>query len=308
MSSSTFHILNKKIFFKLTTIVYSVLLCFFISCKKEEVKQYAATEVYPEDSLLNSIKQKRAVIVLAHDDDMCAMSGTAAKLNSNGWEIGVISLSKTEARNQAQIKACRNILDTVMFVKLSHDELRNDLNVVENPYEALPKSKFSEVFNMPLIEQKYIELINLMKPSVVFTLDNKIGGYGHPEHVMVSQMVIDLAKRGIITPSYIYQSVYTDHMENSIMKRHSHRMKSWGFPGDGWENAKNTYMVDGMPEPTVQINIKQQATVKMDYLKSYNERERKTIGFFIPAFEDYSAEEYFEIFDREFFRVIDLMR
>lgn len=61
-----------------------------------------------------------------------------------------------------------------------------------------------------------------------------------------------------------------------------------------------------MPEPTVQINITSEAQAKMNYLKSYNKRERKTMGFFIPAFEFYSAEEYFNIFDREFYRVIKL--
>jgi hypothetical protein len=42
----------------------------------------------------------------------------------------------------------------------------------------------------------------------------------------------------------------------------------------------------------------------MGYLLSYNERERKTMGFYVPAFEDYSATEYFSVFNREFYRVI----
>jgi len=131
-----------------------------------------------------------------------------------------------------------------------------------------------------------------------------MGGYGHPEHVLVSQMVIDLSEEQRITPLYIYQSVFTDHMENTIMRRHAERMKSWGFPGDEWDNAKRIYGVEGMPEPTVEIIIKSEAQFKMDYLRSYNKRERKTLGFFIPEFEKYRAEEYFTIFDREFFRVL----
>ena len=90
------------------------------------------------------------------------------------------------------------------------------------------------------------------------------------------------------------------------MKRHSERMKSWGFPGNEWDYAKKVYRVEGMPEPTVQVKIAGEAQQKMDYLRSYNKRERKTVGFFIPEFEKYSAEEYFTIFDREFFRVIKL--
>ena len=39
---------------------------------------------------------------------------------------------------------------------------------------------------------------------------------------------------------------------------------------------------------------------------SYEKRERKTVGFFFPALEEYSAEEYLAIIDSKFFRVIDL--
>jgi hypothetical protein len=84
-------------------------------------------------------------------------------------------------------------------------------------------------------------------------------------------------------------------------------MIEWGFSGDGWDKAKETYKVKGMPQPTTQIYIASEANEKMNYLKSYNEREQKTIGFFIPAFFEYSGEEYFEIFDREFFNVIEII-
>ena len=90
------------------------------------------------------------------------------------------------------------------------------------------------------------------------------------------------------------------------MDRLEKKMKSWGFEENGWEIAKNTYEVDGAPEPTTQINIENFAEQKMNYLKSYNKRERQIMGFYIPAFEDYSADEYFKIFDREFFRVIKI--
>ncbi len=275
-----------------------------IGCSREDVRQYAPTESFPDDTLLKSVENKRAMIVNAHDEDMCAIAGTISKLNNIGWNIAVVSFSKTPERDEAQRVACKNILDTVVFVNLTSEQIRNDIEGERNSYYALAKDSFDFVFNKPIIEQKFIKHINSFKPTIIFTLDNLIGGYGHPEHVLISQMIIDLANEKQISPSYIYQSVYTDHMENSIMERHSKRMKNWGFPGDEWEKAKKIYGVDGMPSPTVQVSIKEEAQIKMNYLKSYNKRERKTIGFFVPAFEDYSAEEYFEIFDREFYRVI----
>ena len=275
-------------------------------CQIESLRQYAATETYSEDTLLRNIPNKRAMIVIAHDDDMCAMAGTVSQLNQRGWEIAVMSFGKTPERNAAQVKACSSILDTVLFVHMTDQQYRNDLDGKILPYVAIPKETFQEVFNTAEVEAEYIKAIQHFQPSVIFTLDNEMGGYGHPEHVFVSQLVLDLANAGKIAPKYIYQSVFTDHMEKTIMQRHAMRLKSWGLPDDEWDNAKKTYKVEGMPEPNVQFNIRSEAKLKMDYLRSYEKRERKVLGFFIPEFEDYPAEKYFEIFDREFFRIVKI--
>jgi LmbE family N-acetylglucosaminyl deacetylase len=284
----------------------TALLLFGACGQREDIRPYAPTEVFPTDAVLSTIEPKRAMIVIAHDDDMCAMSGTISMLNSSGWEIAVLSFGNVPERMKAQTEACREILDTVMFIPMAPDQYRTDITPDMKPYEALPKSDFAVVFKSDLIRGEYESRINAYDPQVIFTLDNEIGGYGHPEHVFVSQMVLDLASENRINPRYVYQSVFTDHMEQTIMERLSGLMKGWGFDGDGWQKAQRTYGVSGMPEPTVQFDIKKQAAVKMDYLRSYNERERKVIGFYLPAFEDYDAEEYFGVFDREFFRVIEI--
>ncbi|MBK7856899.1 MAG: PIG-L family deacetylase [Bacteroidetes bacterium] len=198
-------------------------------------------------------------------------------------------------------------MDTVKFFDLDYKQWRKDFDVREEElYFPIAKEKFAETFNQKIVEDELTKCVNDFNPSVIFTLDNEIGGYGHPEHVFISQLTLDLAQSKKISAAYIYQSVYTPHMATSIMARHSKRMIEWGFAGDGWNRAKETYKVNGMPQPTTQIYITSEAAEKMDYLKSYNEREQKTIGFFIPSFFEYSAEEYFKIFDREFFNVIKI--
>lgn len=272
------------------------------ACAREDVSSYAPIESYPQDKNLQAVSAKRAMIIVAHDDDMCAITGTASQLNKQGWDIRVLSFYSGEVRAKAHRQACSGILDSVMYFDLAHEEFRQDTTTKK--YMAIPKERFPEIFNEEAAAVELTEKVNQFKPAVIFTLDNHMGGYGHPEHTFISQLVVDLARADSITPKYIYQSVFTDHMENTIMARHSERMKSWGFAGDEWERAKETYGVSGMPEPTVQVNIASEAEEKMDYLKSYNEREREILGFFIPAFEEYSAEEYFKIFDREFFRIL----
>jgi LmbE family N-acetylglucosaminyl deacetylase len=292
----------------LTVVIFALATTLFCCAgKREDVAKYAPIESYPEDAILKHITNRKAMLVTAHDDDMCGMSGTISKLNRAGWEIKHIVLSGYDSkRRKAHINAGKFVLDTIMYMNIL-DKCRNDLDTVEQPYRAIPKEQFSTLYNYPMVEPELIRLINDFSPSVLFSMDNEIGGYGHPDHVFISQLVLDLAKAKKIDPEYIYQGVGTDHMEQSIIgERHSGRMKKWGFAGDDWEHAKNTYSVSGMPEPDVQINILSEAEVKMNYLMSYEESEQQKMGFMIPAFFEYQAEEYFKIFDREFFRVIKI--
>jgi len=290
-----------------TLFIITGLLATITSCATvEDITQYAPVETYPADTLLQTLPVKKAMILIAHDDDMSIMSGTISQLNANGWEIRTISFRIAEERDRAHINASKQILDSVMFYSVTSEQIRFDLDTNRYPYRALDPKIFPEIFNKELFEEVATKEINDFQPSVIFSLDNKIGGYGHPDHVFVSQTVLDLAQSGAITPSYIYQGVYTDHMENTIMERHAQNMIKWGFPGDEWEHALKTYGVTGTPDPSVQIDIQDQAEQKMTYLRSFNERERKTMGFYIPAFEDYSAEDYFNVFNREFFRVIKI--
>lgn len=289
---------------RILTPIFIAIFLTMASCGREDVEKYAPTETFPNDKTLQNVENRKAMIIIAHDDDMCAMSGTISALNRTGWEIRVLSIPQTDRRNKAHIKACQKLLDSVMFFNFTKSEVLVDST--KDRWYPISKSRFEEIFKYEIVQKDLIIKVNQFNPSVIFTLDNEIGGYGHPEHVFISQMVVDLAQTDSISPQYIYQSVFTDHMEKSIMARHSKRMKSWGFPGDDWEKAKQAYHVDGMPAPSVQINIELEAEAKMSYLMSYNERERKTMGFYIPAFFEYEAKEYFSIFDREFYKIIKI--
>ncbi|MBL0341100.1 MAG: hypothetical protein IPP71_09345 [Bacteroidetes bacterium] len=81
------------------------------------------------------------------------------------------------------------------------------------------------------------------------------------------------------------------------------KMKKYDFPNPS-KLAKELCGIDGMPEPTVQINISKYADTKMSYLLSYPEEARQSLRKFIPYFEEFDDKTYFSVFDREFFRVI----
>jgi LmbE family N-acetylglucosaminyl deacetylase len=284
-----------------------ILITSFWSCQErisaEDLKKFVATETYPSDIFLDTVSNKRALIIVAHDDDDCAMSGTIAKLSAKGWTILQLSLQNhivsEMGKNPANIICAGNILI------LEDRYYRLGLDSMKNPYLPIPYEKIKEQFLTEKVASALTTKVNEFKPSVIFTLDDVKGGYGHPEHIFISQLVKDLFMENKIECQKIYQSVYTDHMEKEIIDKWlGERMKEWGYPSAS-DIANKMYGITGMPEPTTQIEISEVAETKMNYLMTYEEDARQNIRKFIPYYEKFDANTYFGIFNQEFFRVIE---
>jgi LmbE family N-acetylglucosaminyl deacetylase len=268
----------------------------------EELKSFSATESFPADQFLDTASNKRALVIVAHDDDDCAMAGTISKLTSKGWAIKQLSLvshiNEKTGKNSAHIICEGNELI------LSDGYYRLGLDTMKNAYVPIPYAEIQTQFLTDKVANALIEKVNSYSPAIIFTLDNEKGGYGHPEHIFISQLVLDLFNSNRINAEAIYQSVYTDHMEGEIVDTWlAAKMKKWGYPHAS-SIANALYGIDGMPEPTVQVSIIEQAGTKMRYLRDYPEEVKKNLRKFIPYYEDFDADIYFNIFDREFFRVI----
>ena len=77
--------------------------------------------------------------------------------------------------------------------------------------------------------------------SVIFMMDNEIGGYSHPEHVVIGKTVEGLCKlyRDPVgfSVSKIYQAVLPDHLNKKSMKhpcfvyrnKHEYNKQTWRF-------------------------------------------------------------------------------
>lgn len=289
--------------------IYLLLFCLTIlgACKSkisiEEIKVFAPTEKYPDDNFLDTVSIQKALVIVAHDDDDCAMSGTITKLTSKGWAIKSICLKNhilpNTQKNPSEIICSGNEL------LLEDGNYRIGLDTMKTPYFPIPYEQMKEQFLSDKISNAIIQKVNDFQPSVIFTLDNEKGGYGHPEHIFISQLVKELFEQEKIETQKIYQSVYTNSMETEIIDKWlGEKMKKWNYP-DPSKIANELYGINGMPEPTVQINITDVAETKMKYLRAYEEDVRKNLRKFIPYYEEFDATTYFSIFDREFFRVIE---
>ena len=292
---------------KVRAFLIIILVSNFWSCQErvivEDLKKFVATETYPTDVFLDTVNNKRALIIVAHDDDDCAMSGTIAKLSAKGWTILQLSLQNHIVSKIGKNPA--NIICEGNELILEDRYYRIGLDTMKNPYLPIPYEKIKEQFLTEKVASAITKKVNDFKPSVIFTLDNVKGGYGHHEHIFISQLVKDLFTENKIECQKIYQSVYTDHMEKEIVDKWlGERMKKWGYPSAS-DIANKLYGITGMPEPTTQIEISEVAETKMNYLMTYDEDVRKNLRKFIPYYEEFDAKTYFGIFNKEFFRVIE---
>ncbi|MEM6803183.1 MAG: PIG-L family deacetylase [Bacteroidota bacterium] len=279
----------------------------FLDCSNtpsiESLQKFSATETYPEDIFLDTVKHKKALIIVAHDDDDCGMSGTIAKLTASGWTVKQLSLVSHLGTPPKQHAA--HIICAGNELILADGIYRKGLDTIKHPYLPIPRKEMEQQFLKEKVAKALVSKIQENNPSVIFTLDNIKGGYGHPEHIFISQLVLDLFHRGDIAAQKIYQSVYTDHMEKEIVDTWlKAKMEKWNYPHAS-TIANELYGIDGMPEPHVQVSIRRYGEAKMAYLKAYPEIVRKNLRKFIPYHEQFEGHTYFSIFDREFFRVIE---
>lgn len=292
---------------QLQSIIVILMVFNFLGCKekvtKEDLKKFVATEIYPNDVFWDSVMNKKALIVVAHDDDDCAMSGTIAKLTAKRWIIKQLSLQSHILEETGKNPA--DIICTGNELILEDGFYRIGVDSMKSPYMPIPYVEIKEQFLTEKVSDALIRIVNDFKPSIIFTLDNEKGGYGHPDHIFISQLVKDLFEEGKIEIQRIYQSVYTDHMEREIVDNWlAERMKKWGYPHTS-DVANKMYGINGMPEPTVQVEISEVAETKMKYLLAYDEEVRKNLRKFIPYYEEFDAKTYFGIFNNEYFRVIE---
>jgi LmbE family N-acetylglucosaminyl deacetylase len=285
----------------------SVAILALISCSQkpsiEELKKLAAIESYPSDPYLDTVSNKKALVIIAHDDDDCIMSGTIYKLKKSGWKVEQWSLTTFP------LAKGRTVHPSNIICNGNHPILEDGRYRNKNPYDStlalympVPRIYFDTIYETEKVSNALTAKINNFQPEVIFTLDNEIGGYGHPDHVFLYQLILDLFNSGQISVQRLYQGVYTDHMEKEIMDNRLAKLnEKWGNQS-AFILARKVYGVEGMPEPDVEINIQDYADGKMEYLLSYIEEAKNSIRKFIPYYEEFDAKTYFDVFDREFFK------
>lgn len=296
---------------KLMKVIIIALVAVFLTIAGHLGYLYSlsAKETYPADKYLLNATDKSALIIVAHDDDMAGSSGTMSLLCRNGWKIremcfyqqGGLYWKKDSLKNPIRKNSLAKVAeiqglggtDPVDF------NFRNDMET-EKSYMPMPYSKFPSNYKLDSLRSIISKYINEYKPSVIFTLDNQIGGYGHPDHVMISQLIVEYCRMHNNDSGFKVRKIYQPVFPPSLAERVLGKMPVYN-------EAKKVYQSSGMPLPDVQINIAGNARQKKQTMLAYT-TEQNSLTKIWPYYNWYPSWLYFRIFDRDFFRVIDVSK
>lgn len=267
----------------------------------------SAKEIYPDDEYLLNATDKNALIIVAHDDDMVGSSGTMSMLCENGWSIremcfyqqGGLYFKKDSEKNPIRKQSLQKVATIQGFKGVDPVDFnfRNDMET-EKSYMPMPYELFAVNYKIDSLLDIIADYINEHKPSVLFTLDDKMGGYGHPDHTMMSQLVLRYCKEHKydtgFTVKKIYQAVFPPSLSEQVM-------------GDMpvYIEAKKVYKTAGMQLPDVQVNFYKYANKKKECMLAYT-TEQNSLKKIWPYYRWYPSWIYFRIFNRDFFHIIEI--
>jgi len=283
-----------------TLLIITTLFIMLVIAHLLYLNTMTAKEVYPEDHFLQHVVHKKALIVTAHDDDAYSFSGTIYQLIQDGWEISQVSFKREEEERNRIFYALAKQQGLMQVTLIDGYILPSAKN--KTPYKPVPYAHFAEVYAIDSVYHQLSDIINAYQPSVIFSLDDSIGGYGHPDHVFISQQVVRYCNEHQHMSDFpvqrVYQCVMPPSMAESILVKNS-----WAS-ANIYTEAKKQYGCNGMPLPDVCINIYQQAANKKQYMNSYSAHDRKNIAKISPYYNWYPSWLYFRMFNKEYFRTL----
>ena len=267
------------------------------------LRSLAPKEVYPDDTFLNGEANKKALILVAHDDDAAPFSGTTSMLSSNGWEVDFVCFYTDQYRPEevpVRKLEMEKVSDLIGFrnMDLIDFTMARSLDTISQPWMPIPYDQFSVRYKTDSLSSIILDVIDRYRPSVIFMVDNVIGGYGHPEHVVLGKLTEEVCQAHSDSSRFPVKRIYMYVFPPSLAERVNGNL-------DVYREGKIIYNCNGMPVPDVQVDITEFATNKKKVFLAHASQKRN-LKKFIPYYNIYPGWIYFTIFGKEYFSVIDI--
>ncbi|WP_310540032.1 PIG-L family deacetylase [Phenylobacterium sp.] len=234
-------------------------------------------------SLLVPGAPKTVMAIWAHPDDEITSAGTLAAMAREGAQVILVYLTRGEAArdtgyNREDLARVRGLEAQAAGATLG----AHAVEVFEWPDGGLSATDGAAVKNM------LRKRIDYWKPRVLISFDERIGYYGHPDHVAVGRWARDLAQEENAIRR-LYQATLPKPLIRLALKLVAAFRDN--YPSDPQA---------GLPAPTVAVPIARFAGAKRRLL-DVHASQAKVIADVQPGYNKLPAWLYYRLFDREYF-------
>jgi hypothetical protein len=227
---------------------------------------------------------QRVLAIWAHPDDEVTSAGTLAAMTARGVDLTLVYLTAGEAARDTGY-------DRTTLAEVRRAEAQRAGQTLG--------AKRVEVLNWPdggLVgtdpEGPKADLTRLLaevQPSTVITFDDRVGFYGHPDHVCTGVWVRDLIEAEPGSVQRLYQATLPVAMIRLALKLVS-----------AFRNAYPTDPERQLPVPSIAVRISRQSGAKRRLL-DVHASQAKVMADVQPYYRKLPGWLYYRLFDREYF-------
>lgn len=284
----------KKIL-RLLLILFSLLVIIFVGAilliKNKLTYNSTQLEVYQHFPM---VEEKNTIMFLfPHPDDEITIAGTLCFLdeNPNCQLIGVY-LTRGEAGGTG------GLVPKEELGRERTKEIQNAAKVVGS--DAL------EIFDFPdsglsrtdsnTVKAKILEMIYQYKPNIVISFDDKVGLYGHPDHLLTGKWIKSICEENAKVDSFPVKQLYCPTLSTGMLEI------ALSISG----TFKRNYPKEaskGLPAPSFAVEISKVGDKKLRAIQAHR-TQKKVFDDVFPFHDKISPNLYFKLFDREYFTLV----
>ena len=243
----------------------------------------------PVVSTLGDVKSGETVMAIwAHPDDEITCAGTLARLSASGVRVVLVYLTRGEAARDTGYDRDALAQVRTLEARAAGDHLGAiHTEVLTWPDSGLSKTDMAQV--LPVLR----DLIGRFSPQVLISFDDRVGFYGHPDHVAVARWSRALAGE----PGTPIRSLYQVTLPRALIAIALKFVAAF----------RDNYPTDparGLPAPSHAVAIWSVAGRKRRLLDIHRSQAR-VIADVQPYYDRLPAWLYYRLFDREYFTQVD---
>ncbi|MEM1368888.1 MAG: PIG-L family deacetylase [Cyanobacteria bacterium P01_H01_bin.15] len=239
---------------------------------------------------------RRALLIFPHPDDEIIAAGTVRSLVEQGAQVSLLCLTEGDQGDTGGLVDAKDLGSTRRAELACSAQILgiDQLDIFQYPDHGLAEIDADELKD--LIWRK----IEQYQPELVFTYDDAIGLYGHPDHILTSRYVLEVVHTHCKHPNFSVKHLYFATLPQGMIRAalSISEMFRECYPANP---------AAGLPTPTLAVRVTRFGSFKKQAMLAHRTQWR-TFDEIQPLCQLLPPALYYRIFDREYFSEVDFQR